>query len=83
MNKKNDVLTEAVPGTSSVPEISHVQVKEFLKKDLAACLNMLEAIYRDEDMLDLLATVMLGKFQNAKHLKELNFGRGESVSAQS
>lgn len=72
MNDKNGVVKEAVPGAGSSAVLTEVQVKDMLKRDLSACVFMLDAIYKDQDIVDLLAQVMHGKYMNARHKAELD-----------
>lgn len=46
-------------------------VKGLLKRDLHACLLMLQSIHDDVDTLNMLAEVLHGKYMNAKHAEEL------------
>jgi len=47
------------------------QVREFVKRDLAACINMLDAIYRDQATTEMLSDILYGRYLNAKHKDEL------------
>lgn len=40
------------------------EVEKWLKRDLNTCLHMLEAIYRDPDLLRSMATFMAGRMEN-------------------
>lgn len=46
-------------------------VKDFTKKDIACCMHLLEAIYRDQPTMDALADYLFGRYMNAKHKEDL------------
>lgn len=52
-------------------EITHEKVVQYLKKDLGNAIGCLNAIQSDPDMLNALATFMLGRFNNHKLQEEL------------
>lgn len=52
-------------------EPTQKQVEEWLKNDLLRCINMLDALYTDPDLLRSMATFMLGRLENAKMREEL------------
>lgn len=67
-------------GPEEVPDLANSltreQVHEFLKKDLQVAINCLDAIYRDQDLLNAMTDFMFGRFKNAKHKEALN-GKGK------
>lgn len=71
-NSNGVVQDEALGAESDVKPVTIEVVRGFLKRDLSASIHMLDAIYRDQDILELLAQVMHGKYLNAKHVQELN-----------
>lgn len=73
MKNSNGVVEEEAQGVDSVVKpVTIDMVRGFLKRDLSACIFMLDAVYRDQDILELLAQVMHGKYLNSKHVQELN-----------
>lgn len=65
---------QAAPGAETEKTektITIEEVREFIKRDLNACINMLDAIYRDQATLEMLADVLHGRYMNAKHKQEL------------
>lgn len=85
MKNKNGVVLSGSPGGSdseiSPEPITIAKVEEFLKRDLGSCLHMLDSIYRDQDILKLLAQVMHGKYMNALHKAELSETDKQHVGA--
>lgn len=51
--------------------LNHKQVVEFLKRDLDGIVNLAHALRSDPDLLDHLATFMLGRLENARHKEQL------------
>lgn len=75
MKNTNGVLSGTAQGAGpDVTPLTEDKVKEYLKRDLSAVLHMLDAIYRDQDCIDLLAQVMYGKYLNARHKAGLESG---------
>lgn len=74
MDKLNGVVSEA-PGAEEVKGNGKVltlgQVKEMLRRDVHSCLLMLQAVHDDKDVLEILASALLGKYLNALHQKDL------------
>lgn len=52
--------------------VTREMVHEFLKKDLQCAINCLDAIYRDQDLLQTMVDFMYGRFTNARHKQELS-----------
>lgn len=52
-----------------VPPVT--KVRELVKKDLSVCLNLLEAIYRDENTLNAVADYLHGRMVNEKNRQEI------------
>lgn len=67
-NNKNG---QSAQGAASPKPLTEGEVKEFVKKDIATAINLLDAVYRDQDTLDMLSTYLYGRFMNAKHKEEL------------
>lgn len=77
MNKKTKV-SSSVPGTEDFDSeeivkgaVTREMVHDFLKKDLMCAINCLDAVYRDQDLLNSMVDFMYGRYQNAKHKESL------------
>lgn len=62
---------QSAQGAESPKTISEKQVREFVKRDVASCINLLDAIYQDEGTMDSLASFLYGRYMNSKHKEEL------------
>lgn len=71
---KNAVATPLKEGKTppELPVLTVEAVKQMLKVDLNCCILMLQGIHDDPDTFDSLATVLHGKYMNAKHKEELD-----------
>lgn len=58
--------------TQEIPEAPDVAtVKKLLKRDFLALYNLAHAIYSDENLLEIVATHMVGVWENARHREKL------------
>lgn len=72
MNKQNVVSETVSQGDSDKKKPLTVgEVEVLLKRDLSACLLMLQAVHDDVDVLRGLANFIHGKYLNQLHQKEL------------
>lgn len=67
-NNKNG---QSAQGAESPKPITESEVKEFVKRDIATAINLLDAIYKDQDTINMLSAYLYGRFMNAKHKEEL------------
>lgn len=72
MSKTNGVSSEALGAEEKSKVLALKDVKTFLRKDVNACINMLQAIHDDPDAFDALAVVLHGKYMNRLHKIELD-----------
>jgi len=72
MNSKNGVPESPKVGEQEKEKpLTLEKVKGFLKKDLHACILLLQACHDDQDVYDALATAVHGKYMNRLHQEEL------------
>lgn len=62
---------QSAQGAESPKTPTEGQVKEWLKRDIASCINLLDAIYQDPGTMDSLASFLYGRYMNSKHKEEL------------
>lgn len=72
MEKNQKTPGVAVPGTAPKKKITRQECREFVKKDTAMCIHMLQAILADENTANSLADFLHGRYLNAEHKKELD-----------
>lgn len=60
------------PGAGTPKPLSLEQVREYVKRDLASTINLLDAIYKDQNTVEMLSDVLFGRYLNAKHKEELD-----------
>lgn len=65
--------TNGAPAQGAVAPkpLTQSQVTEYVKKDLAVCINLLDAIYRDQPTIDMIGEILFGRYMNAMHKEEL------------
>lgn len=66
-NQKNG--TAAQGADRPIPD--HDDVKRSIKRDLGSCIALLNAVNTDEDLLNQMATFILGRLENARMAEEL------------
>lgn len=59
-------------GAEAPKPLTQQQVTEFVKNDLAVCINLLDAIYRDQPTIDMIGEILYGRYMNAMHKEELS-----------
>lgn len=67
----NDKTTEVSAQGAETQPIDKENVTKWLKKDIASSISLLNAVYTDPDLMDHIATFMLGRFENARHTPKL------------
>lgn len=73
MKKQEDGVSSKAQGATDGKKVLDLpQVQSLLKRDLHACLLMLQAIHDDQDALDGLALILHGKYLNSLHKAELD-----------
>lgn len=70
MENKNQNGSSA-QGAENPKPLTEAQVTDFVKKDLAVCINLLDAIYRDQPTIDMIGAILYGRYMNAKHQDDL------------
>jgi len=60
-----------VPGTDTPKPLSLEEVRRFVKHDVSSMMHLLDAIYRDQATMDMIADILYGRYLNAKHKDEL------------
>lgn len=70
---KNSKASVKEPAKGGAPSkvLTSKEVEQMVKRDLNACLLMLQSVYEDQDVLTALALVLHGKYMNARHKEEL------------
>lgn len=71
MNTKNGVPESPKVGDQEKKTLGLKDVQELLKRDMGACILMLQAIHDDPDVMDSLAVVLHGKYMNRLHKADL------------
>lgn len=71
MEKDTQKNGQSAQGAESPKTLTENEVKKFLKRDIASCINLMDAIYQDEGTLDSLASFLYGRYMNSKHKEEL------------
>lgn len=71
MKTSNGVADSPKVGEPQKKVLKLDDVKGLLKRDVHACMLMLQAIYDDQDVMDVLATSLHGKYLNKLHKDEL------------
>lgn len=69
--KEKTSVGEAPQGRTEPKVLTLNDVQNLLKRDLHACLLMLQAVHDDQDVLNVLAGVLHGKYLNSRHKAEL------------
>lgn len=69
--EKNSQNGKVAQGATVPNPLTEAQVQEYVKKDLAVCINLLDAIYQDQATIEIIASVLYGRFMNAKHKEDL------------
>lgn len=72
MKSKNGVPEPPKAGGQEKKPLTVSDVEGLLKRDLHACLLMLQALRDDQDVLSSLAVVLHGKYMNKLHKDELD-----------
>lgn len=54
-----------------LPAPTQKQIKEWLKRDLQMSIHVLDAIYTDQDLLEMVSAHMYGRMMNYRHKEEL------------
>lgn len=70
MNKSNGVEGSPKVG-DPVKVLTEKDVRALVKRDLEACIIMLQTVHDDVDVFEMLCTALYGKYMNARHLTEL------------
>lgn len=71
MEKNTQKNGAPAPGAEAPKGLTQTQVIEFVKKDLAVCINLLDAIYRDQPTIDMIGEILYGRYMNAMHKSDL------------
>jgi len=71
MNTKNNGVADKALGADPQKVLTIEDVKKMLQRDMSAMIHMMDAIYKDQDVFNALATHLHGKYLNAKHQEEL------------
>lgn len=71
MIKTNGSVSEAPGAEVKKKPPSVADVKEFAKRDLNSAVMLLDAIYRDDALLEAIAVLLHGRYLNHLHKKEL------------
>lgn len=70
--EKNAQNGKSAQGAENTPKnLSIEDVRGYVKKDLGVCIHMLDAIYKDQATVDMVADILYGRYLNAKHKEEL------------
>lgn len=68
MKQTNDMLTQEQG--SEVAKLTKEQISKWLRNDVRCVLSLMEAIEKDDSMIDLLADYFYARYENSKHQKE-------------
>lgn len=71
MTKNKESVADVPKGDKAEKVLTLVDVQNLLKRDLHACLLMLSAVHDDQDVVNVLAGVLHGKYLNSRHKAEL------------
>jgi len=66
-----EVLGTDEQKTPESAKFSLDEVRKMVKNDMQCAILLLDAIYRDQPTMDMLADYIYGRFQNAKHKEDL------------